>query len=61
MMQFYSKFTSDKVSVRGPRVDGTWVISFEVGEYEKEAVSELVKSEGNLYIYVTNQKPDPEV
>ena len=36
-------FESDKVSIRGPRVDGTYVISFDVGEHMRERISDLLK------------------
>jgi len=35
-------FKSDKVLLRGPRVDGTYVVSFEVGEYELENIKDLI-------------------
>lgn len=34
--------TSDKVSVRGPKVDGSYVLSFEFGEYERKKIAELL-------------------
>jgi len=37
------KFQSDSVKVRGPKVDNSWVLTFEVGEYEADKVAELVK------------------
>ena len=32
----------DKVSVRGPNVDGGWTISLSIGEYEKIQVAQLI-------------------
>jgi hypothetical protein len=37
------KFIADKVRVNGPKVDGGYSVTFEVGEYEQEQVSELLK------------------
>ena len=34
--------TSDKVSIRGPKVDGSYVVSFEFGEYERKKIAELL-------------------
>lgn len=36
------ELNADKVKVRGPRVDGSWVISFETGEYEQEKIAQLL-------------------
>lgn len=33
---------SDKVKISGPRIDGTMVVSFEVGEYEKHKIKDLL-------------------
>lgn len=35
------EFVADKISIRGPRVDGSWVVSFEIGEYEVNKLQEL--------------------
>lgn len=37
------KLTADKVKVNGPRVDGTWTVTFECGEYMNKQVAELIK------------------
>ncbi len=36
------KFIADKVRVSGPKIDGGYVISFEVGEHMAHKVSEIV-------------------
>ncbi len=47
------QFESDKVTVRGPRIDGTIVVSFEVGEYQAaQAAALLTIGQGNI-IHVT--------
>ena len=37
------EFKSDRVKVSGPRVDGSWVVCFDAGEYEQEKIAELLK------------------
>ena len=46
------EFIADKLSVRGPRQDGSWIISLETGEYEKKKISQLIKLEGNLKVTI---------
>ena len=46
------EFVADKISIRGPRVDGSWIISLETGEYEKEKVARLIKIEGNVKVII---------
>lgn len=36
-------FSADKVKVSGPRVDGSFTVSFDVGEYEQEKIAELLR------------------
>lgn len=38
---------SDRVLIRGPKTDGSYVVSFEVGEYEKQAVAQLLSNVNN--------------
>lgn len=47
------KFTVDKVKVYGPKVDGGWTVTFNVGEYEKEALSKLMLLETDKMIQIT--------
>ncbi len=35
-------FLSDKVKVNGPRVDNSYSVSFDVGEYEKTKLANLL-------------------
>ena len=35
-------FLSDKVKVNGPRVDNSYSVSFDVGEYEKSKLADLL-------------------
>lgn len=37
------KLKADKITVRGPKIDGSLVISFELGEYQKANFAKLVE------------------
>lgn len=47
------KFVADKVTISGPKPDGSFVISFEVGEYERDKVLEIMKLPPNLQVKVS--------
>lgn len=49
------EFIADKLKVRGPRIDGSWIISLETGEYEKEKIAELIKLEGNVKVRIEKE------
>ena len=36
------KLNSDKVKINGPKVDGSYTITFEVGEYEQGNIAKLL-------------------
>jgi len=36
------KLVADKVTVRGPKIDGSFVVSLELGEYQKLQFSQLL-------------------
>ncbi len=36
------QFNADRVSLRGPKQDGTWTVSFDVGEYERDKLKALL-------------------
>ena len=36
------QFIADKVLIRGPKIDASYVVSFEVGEYMREFIKDLV-------------------
>jgi len=44
---------ADKVKVYGPKVDGGYSVTFEVGEYQADMVAELVKIKGGRAIKLT--------
>ena len=37
------KFGADKVKINGPRIDGSYTVTFETGEYEQEKLAELFR------------------
>jgi len=36
------EFKADKVSLSGPKIDGSYKVSFDVGEYQLENIKDLV-------------------
>lgn len=36
------KLIADKITVRGPKVDGSFVVSLELGEYQKNNLANLL-------------------
>lgn len=46
-------FNADKISLRGPSVDGSWKVTFETGEYEKEHLAELMKLPTDVPLKIT--------
>ncbi len=36
------QFNADKVSLTGPKIDGSWKVSFDVGEYERDKLKALL-------------------
>lgn len=41
-------FLADKVKISGPRVDDSYVITFEVGDYAYDQISQLPKLNGAI-------------
>lgn len=52
------ELTADKVTIRGPRIDGTYVVSFEIGEYGKQEVAELVMFPNDEVVKVTVERTE---
>ena len=46
-------FRADKVRVTGPKIDGSYSITFEAGQYEQSKVSEMVAIPQDTMITVT--------
>jgi hypothetical protein len=36
------KLVADKVTVRGPKIDGSFVVNLELGEYQKNVLANLL-------------------
>lgn len=47
------QFKSDKVSIRGPKQDNSYVVTFEVGEYGRQDVQALLGLEPEQVLKVT--------
>jgi hypothetical protein len=45
-------FLADKVRISGPLVDGSYNITFSVGEYQAKNVSELLRLPQNIILKV---------
>ena len=45
-------FVADRVRLNGPRIDGSYTLSFEVGEYMYDSIKDIPKL-NNAQIYVT--------
>ena len=46
-------FSADKVKISGPRVDGSFAVTFETGEYEKSKLAELFLIPSDSMLKVT--------
>ncbi len=42
------EFTADKVKIMGPKVDGGFVVSFDLGEYTYDQIKELPNLNGKI-------------
>ena len=52
------EFIADKVKINGPKIDGTYTISFDVGEYAYDQIMHLPKMNGSaMYLVVTDEEP----
>jgi len=46
-------FNADKVKIAGPRVDNSFTVTFETGEYEKSKLAELFLIPSDSMLKVT--------
>ena len=52
------EFIADKVKINGPKIDGTYTITFDVGEYAYDQIMHLPKMNGSaMYLVVTDEEP----
>lgn len=49
-------FTADRIKVTGPKIDGSYSVTFETGEYEVEKVSEIMKLKPMVIVTVEESK-----
>jgi 5-hydroxyisourate hydrolase-like protein (transthyretin family) len=49
---------ADKIKVSGPKVDGGYSLTFEVGEYMQEAVAKLLMVKQNTVVMVNVEVED---
>lgn len=52
------KLKADKVKVYGPKIDGSYTVTLEVGEYEREAVASLFTLSTSEVVNVTIEQND---
>lgn len=46
-------FMSDRVKLNGPKVDNTYSVTFETGEYEKTKLADLLLLDPNQVLKIT--------
>ncbi len=51
---------ADKIKVSGPKVDGSFTVSLDVGEYEQRNVAMLLGIPQNTVVKVTIEQDDHE-
>jgi len=44
---------ADKIKINGPKVDGTFTVSLDVGEYEQQKIAQLVTIPQGTVVKVT--------
>jgi len=52
------KIMSDGFKVYGPKVDGSYTLTFSIGEYEKNKIAQLIASHGeetNMILKITEE------
>jgi len=49
------RFVSDRVRLSGPRIDGNYTLTFDVGEYEYDKIKDIPTLNNNqIYVSVSN-------
>ncbi len=43
-------FTADRIKIAGPKIDGSYSITFEVGEYEYDKIKDIPKLNGKAIV-----------
>lgn len=50
--------TADRVKIYGPKVDGGFTLTFDIGEYEIEALSEVLKLQTDEVVKLTIEQSE---
>lgn len=49
-------FIADRVKLAGPRIDGNFTLTFDIGEYEYDKIKDVPKLNNSaLYVNVSNE------
>lgn len=54
------EITADKIKVNGPKVDGGFTVSFDIGEFEQDKVASLLTIPQGQAIKITVEVDDEE-
>lgn len=50
-------FIADRVKISGPRVDGNYTLTFDVGEYQYDMIKDIPKlNDTELHVTVSNDE-----
>ena len=55
------EFTADNIKISGPRIDGSFSLTLEVGEYEKDKVLEVMRLKPNYKVTIEGAKDGSDV
>lgn len=50
------EFTADNIKISGPKIDGSYNLVLEVGEYEKGKVLEVMRLKPNYKVTIQGEK-----
>ena len=54
------EFMADRIKVNGPRIDGSYAVTFETGEYEQDKVAKILSIPQQTVVRVIIQAEDEE-
>ena len=55
------EFTADNIKISGPKIDGSYNLVLEVGEYEKDKVLEVMRLKPNYTVTISGAKDGSDV
>lgn len=50
------EFTADSIKISGPKIDGSYNLILEVGEYEKDKILEVMRLKPNYKVIIEGAK-----